>query len=107
MDHSHLLHLVQERRQCLGALDVSLLGTLGATDEQHNQLTVTLHEIHAPARTEMNAQLRHPVADRLHVPHQAALQTLDARRDHPAHRRIGQTVQPCGKFGQEFYQEHR
>jgi hypothetical protein len=66
-----------------------------------------LHKVHAPARTYVNAQLRHAAPNWLYVTHQTQSQTFNARGNNPTHSFIGQVIKPRSEFGKRFDQVHR
>ena len=57
-------------------------------------------------RRRVNAQLRHAVSNWLYVTHQTQSQAFNARCNNPAHRFIGQAINPRSEFGKRFDQAH-
>jgi hypothetical protein len=82
------------RRHCYGRADIPTLGTLVAAAQKQDQHLPTLHEVQPVSRAVIDAQLRYPVSDRLHVPEQSAFEAHDALGNPPRSLSIGQVFQP-------------
>jgi hypothetical protein len=65
-----------------------------------------LREVHSPACTNVDAQLRNAFANWFNVTHQSAFQSLDSCNYHAARSRISKAIEPSSEFGKRFDLKH-
>ena len=81
-------------RQLLGLLDVTRLGGLVTTEEQQHVVAAVLKEVHPVARSMVDLQLRHSLADGLNSPQVSKGQAPDSDVNASTCRSILQRGEP-------------